>query len=54
MQSRPPVDLFSSQVTVKQQQQNNMSNDFSLVNAVYDMDMYIFKVIVFTKQAEYE
>jgi len=27
---------------------------FRLVNPVYDMDMYMFKVTVFTKQAKYE
>jgi len=31
-----------------------MNTVFRLVNPVYDMDMYIFKVPVFTKQAEYE
>jgi len=27
----------------------NMNHEFRLVNPVYDMDMYIFKVAVFTK-----
>ena len=31
-----------------------MNNVFRLVNPVYDMDTYIFKVNVFTKQAKYE
>jgi len=31
-----------------------MNQVFRLVNPVYDMDTYIFKVNVFTKQAEYE
>jgi len=31
-----------------------MNNIFRLVNPVYDMDMYIFKASVFTKQAKYE
>jgi len=31
-----------------------MSNVFRLVNPAYDMDTYIFKVNVFTKQAKYE
>ena len=26
---------------------------FGLVNPVYDMDMYMFKVTVFTKEAKY-
>jgi len=32
----------------------NMNTVFRLVDPLYDMDMYIFKVIVFIKQAEYE
>jgi len=32
----------------------NMNNVFRMVNTVYDMDTYIFKVNVFTKQANYE
>jgi len=31
-----------------------MNNVFRLVNTVYDMDTYIFKVNVFTKQAKYD
>jgi len=31
-----------------------MNNVFRLVHPVYDMDTYIFKVNVFTKQAKYE
>jgi len=31
-----------------------MNNVFRLVSPVYDMDMYIFKLDVFTKQAKYE
>jgi len=31
-----------------------MNNVFRLVNPVFDIDTYIFKVTVFTKQAEYE
>jgi len=31
-----------------------MTNVFRLVNPVYDMHMYIFKVNVFIKQAQYE
>jgi len=31
-----------------------MNNVFRLVNPVYDMDTYIFKANVFTKQAKYE
>jgi len=31
-----------------------MNTVFRLVDPLYDMDMYIFKVIVFIKQAEYE
>jgi len=31
-----------------------MNNVFRLVNTVHDMDMYIFKVNVFTKQAKWE
>jgi len=31
-----------------------MNNVFHLVNPVYDIDAYIFKVYVFTKQAKYE
>jgi len=31
-----------------------MKHLFRLVNPVYDMDTYIFKVNVFTKQAKYE
>jgi len=31
-----------------------MNNVFRLVNPVYAMDTYIFKVNVFTKQAKYE
>jgi len=32
----------------------NMYTVFRLVNPVYDMDMSIFKVVVFIKQAEYK
>jgi len=32
----------------------NMNNLFRLVNPVYDMDTYTFKVNVFTKQANHE
>ena len=32
----------------------NMNNAFRLVNPIYDMDTYIFKVNVFTKQAKNE
>jgi len=31
-----------------------MNDAFRLVNHVYDMDTYIFKVNVFTEQATYE
>jgi len=31
-----------------------MNTVFRLVNPVYDMDTYIVKLNVFTKQAEYE
>jgi len=31
-----------------------MNNVFRLVNPVYDMDTYIFKVKAFTKQAKHE
>ena len=31
-----------------------MNTVFRLVNPVYDMDTYIFRVHVFTKQAKYE
>jgi len=31
-----------------------MNAVFRLTDPVYDMDMYIFKANVFTKQAEYE
>jgi len=31
-----------------------MNNVFRLMNPVYDMDTHIFKVNVFTKQANYE
>jgi len=31
-----------------------MNNVFRLVNPVYNMEMYIFKVTVFKKQAQYE
>jgi len=31
-----------------------MNTVFCLVNPVYDMDTYIFKVNVFTKQAKHE
>jgi len=31
----------------------NMNTVFRLVNPIYDMDTYIFKVNVFTKQAKY-
>jgi len=32
----------------------NRNDVFRLVNPVYDMYIYIFKVTVFTKQAKYE
>ena len=32
----------------------NTNHVFRLVNPVYDMDVYIFKVTVFIKQAKYE
>ena len=32
----------------------NMNNVFRLVNLVYGMDTYIFKLNVFTKEAKYE
>ena len=32
----------------------HMNNVFRLVNPVYNLDTYIFRVNVFTKQAEYE
>jgi len=32
----------------------NMNHAFRLVNPVYDMDTYIFKVNVFAKQAKHE
>ena len=31
-----------------------MNNVFRLVNPVFDMDMFIFKVTVFIKRAKYE
>jgi len=31
-----------------------MNNVFRLVNPVYDIDTYIFKVNIFTNQAKYE
>jgi len=32
----------------------NVNNEFRLVHPVYDMDTHVFKVDVFTQQAEYE
>ena len=36
------------------QSHKNTNNAFRLFNPVYDMHTYIFKVIVFTKQAKYK
>jgi len=36
------------------QPQENTNTVFRLVDSVYDMDMYVFKLNVFTKQVKYD